>query len=118
MTLLRFFLLLSTFLIFAITIYAAAQHGFNWPAVFFADLLQLDWRSQFNIDFLIHLLLLATWVSWREGFTAKGYLFGFLSIFMGGMFGFPYLLAATYKAKGDPTKILLGVHSGKIPTQA
>lgn len=34
---------------------------------------------------------------------------------MGGMFGFPYLLHATYKASGDAKKILLGVHFGKNP---
>jgi hypothetical protein len=80
--------------------------GANWPAVYFGDLLSMDWRSQFNADFLIHLVLLAIWICWREGFTPKGYLFGFLSIFLGGMFGFPYLLVATYKAKGDPSPSL------------
>ena len=110
MALLRIFLFFSTVIIFTVSIYAAVAHGVNWPAVFFGDLLSLDWRSQFNADFFIHLLLLATWVSWREGFTAKGYVFGFLSIFMGGMFGFPYLLHATYKSRGDPKAILLGVN--------
>lgn len=110
---LRIFLFFSTVLIFAVSIYAAVTNGVNWPAVYFGDFLYLDWRSQFNTDFLIHLLLLATWVSWREGFTTKGYVFGVLSIFMGGMFGFPYLLHATYKANGDPKAILLGVHFSK-----
>lgn len=118
MTLLRLFLALSTVAIFAISIYAAQTRGVNWPAVFFSDLLHLDWRSQFNFDFLIHLFLLATWVSWREGFTSKGHAFGFLSIFMGGMFGFPYLLHATYKAHGDPARILLGVHAGRLSDQS
>jgi len=110
---LRIFLIVSTVVIFALSIYAAVTNGINWPAIFFGDLLYLDWRSQFNTDFLIHLLLLATWISWREGFTAKGYIFGLLSIFMGGMFGFPYFLHATYKANGDPKVILLGIHSEK-----
>lgn len=108
---LRAFLLLSTVVIFAVTGYAVAAGGINWPVVFFGDLVELDWRSQFNADFLIHLILLATWVSWREGFSAKGHLFGFLSIFMGGMFGFPYLLHAIYKAGGDPRRVLLGIRS-------
>ena len=111
---LRKFLVISTVVIFAISIYAALNEGINWPAIFFGDLLHLDWRSQFNIDFLIHLILLATWVSWREGFTARGLVFGFLSIFMGGMFGFPYLLYAAYKANGDPGAVLLGVHSARL----
>ena len=96
---LRIYLFLSTVVIFAISINAAFSHGVNWPAVYFGDVLNLDWRSQFNADFLMHLLLLGCWVSWREGFTIKGYIFGFLSMFLGGMFGFPYLLHATYKAR-------------------
>jgi hypothetical protein len=117
MTVLRIFLLISTVIIFAVSIYASMTKGFNWPVVFFGDLLYLDWRSQFNTDFLIHLLLLATWVSWREGFTTKGFVFGILSIIMGGMFGFPYLLYATFKASGDPARILLGVHAGRLIAQ-
>ena len=111
MAFLRFFLGVSTLVIFTITILVVMAKGINWPAVFFGDLVAMDWRSQFNADFLIHLILLATWISWREGFGAKGYFFGFLSIFMGGMFGFPYILLATYKAGGDPRKMLLGIHA-------
>jgi len=112
MTSLRIFLVVSTVLIFSLSIYVVLTKGVNWPVVYFGDLVSLNWRSQFNSDFLIHLFLFATWISWREGFTNKGFIFGFLSIFMGGMFGFPYLLYASYKAKGDPQAILLGVHTG------
>lgn len=76
-------------------------------------MLNLDWRAQFNTDFLIHPFLLATWISWREGFSPKGHILGFLSIIMGGMVGFPYILIAVYKAKGDTKKLLLGVQSDK-----
>ncbi len=90
--------------------------GINWLAVLFGDLLPLDWRSQFNTDFLNHLLLL---VSWREGFTKKGFVFGFQGIFLGGMFGFPYLLAASYEAQGDPQVVLLGVHASQgVPVES
>lgn len=54
--------------------------------------------------------MFATWIVWREGNTFKGYVFGFLSIFLGGMFGFPYILYATYKAQGNPKLIVLGAH--------
>ncbi|MEM7225397.1 MAG: hypothetical protein AAF495_20640 [Pseudomonadota bacterium] len=108
---LRIFLILSTLAIYAITLAAVAKFGFNWPAVYFGDLVRLDWRSQFNADFLIHLFLLASWIAWREGFSPKGYLFGFLSISFGGMFGFPYILFAIHQAKGDPKRMLLGKHA-------
>ena len=104
---LRLFLVISAFTIFLVTYIAIEDQGIFWPTVFFGDILNLGWRSQFNIDFLIHLLLLATWIAWREGNTAKGYVFGFLSIFMGGMFGFLYVLYATFEAKGDPKLVEL-----------
>jgi len=108
MTALRCFLLVSTVAIYLITFVVSVSYGINWPAVAVGDILALNWRSQFNMDFVIHLFLLVTWICWREGFTAKGFAFGFLSIVMGGMFGFPYILYATYVAKGDPKALLLG----------
>lgn len=111
MTILRVFLAFSTVLIYAITALAVAQQGPNWPAVAFADVIALGWRSQFDLDFLVHLFLLAAWVVWREGATGRAYLFGVLSIVMGGMFSFPYLIYATYAARGEPVALLLGVRA-------
>lgn len=108
MSLLRFFLLASTLAIYLLTYLAITSQGINWPLVAIEDIVALNWRSQFDVDFIIHLVLLASWISWREGFTTKGHVFGVLSIVMGGMFSFPYLIRATYLAKGDPVEILLG----------
>lgn len=83
----------------------------NWPAVAVQDLIALNWRSQFNTDFIIYLVIVATWISWREGFSSKGHAFAVLSVVMGGMFSFPYLLLATYRAKGNPKDLMLGVHA-------
>ena len=44
-----------------------------------------------------------------KDFRPKGFVYGLLSIFLGGMFGFPVVLIATYKAQRDPIKVLLGV---------
>ena len=107
----KLFLIVATLAIYMATVFVLYNNGLNWPAVFFGDILSIDWRSQFNIDFLIHLILFATWISWREGFSNKGIVFGILSIFMGGMFGFPYVLYAIYKANGNAKKVLLGVHA-------
>ncbi|MCC9657978.1 hypothetical protein [Rhodopirellula halodulae] len=107
---LRAFLIFSTVLIYGMTVLALLKQGINWPAVAIHDLVALNWRSQFDTDFLVYLFLGATWISWREGFTAKGHLFAFLSVFLGGMFTFPYVLIATYRASGDPFQILLGIH--------
>ncbi|MEA5478587.1 hypothetical protein VB774_13240 [Pseudanabaena galeata UHCC 0370] len=108
MTLLRSFLSISTVIIFAVSIYVIFTFGFNWPAIYFGDLLKLDWRSQFNTDLFIYISLITIWVMWREGFTQKGFLFGFLNFVCGAMFACPYLLFATYKANGDLKSVLLG----------
>ena len=105
------FLGFSTILIYTITVIASVNHGTNWPLVAVNDLTALNWRSQFDTDFLVYLFLGATWISWREGGTAKGFVLGFFSVFLGGMFSFPYLLITTYQANGDLKKILLGVHA-------
>lgn len=97
-------------LIMSVTLYAIYQVGINWPAIYFGDLVGHPWRSQFNTDFLIYLLLTSTWMYWREASKTRGLFYGFLNIFLGGMFGFMYLLLATYKTKGNISAILLGSH--------
>ena len=111
MTLFRSFLSVSTVLIFTLSIYVIVTLGFNWTTIYFSDLLKLDWRSQFNTDLLIYISLMTIWVTWREGFTPRGFLFGFLNFFGGALFACPYLLFSTYKAKGDLKSLLLGVHT-------
>ncbi len=114
MTLLRMLLVLAWIVIMASSIYAASQLGFNWPKIYFGDIVGNPWRSQFNTDFLIHLFLLCGWIYWREESKVKGAVYGFLSIIMGGMFGFAYLLHATYAAKGDMRALLLGAQTGGV----
>ncbi len=70
MNALKIFLAVSTVGIYLFTAFAIVGQGWNWPAVGINDLLALDWRSQFDFDFIIHLLL-ACWVVWREGARAR-----------------------------------------------
>lgn len=113
MKVLTVFLAISTVLIYVFTLLAVYGFGFNWPAVAVHDLLSFNWRSQFNFDFIVHLVMLATWVVWREGANARAYLFGFLSIFLGGMFSFPYIAYVSIKAKFNVKSIVLGVHANE-----
>ncbi|PLW67947.1 hypothetical protein [Pseudohalioglobus lutimaris] len=106
----RILLTVSTIAIYTLTVIAIVAHGWNWPLIAINDLLALNWRSQFDFDFIIHLLLLGSWVVWREGGNSRAYLFGFLSVVMGGMFSFPYIIYATFQASGKPRELLLGVH--------
>lgn len=121
MTALRLFLLLSTIAIYLLTALATISEGINWPAVAAADIVALNWRTQFDIDFIIYLLIFAIWISWREGFSLKGHTYGFLSVILGGMFSFPYLLYATFSTRGDMAKLVLGKNAavgGSSPSMA
>ena len=114
MTRLRVSLVIFSIVIFVVTIAAVAGHGVLWPKTFFSDLLVLNWRSQFNTDLVIHLGLMGWWVAWREGFSTKGYIYGVFCVIWGGMFTFPYVLMATYKAGGKLAEIFLGVNVWKL----
>ncbi len=111
MAIMRFFLLLGWLTMLVVSWRAVSDLGYNWPQVFFGDIAQHTWRAQFNIDFLIHLLLFAAWVIWRETSRLTGIVCGFFCIFLGGLFGFPYLLATTYRSGSDTRRFLLGKHA-------
>ena len=95
---------------------AIAELGLGGGNVFLSDLSH-PWRAQFNIDFLLHLLLFAVWVVWRENSKLLGIVCAVLCVF-GGMFTFPYLLVAALRSRGDFRALLLGAHARKLPTAA
>lgn len=108
---LRICLVVSTIIIFGVTFIAISGHGVIWPKTFLGDLVAGNWRSQFNTDLVIHLALIGWWVAWREDFGLKGYIFGIFCVIWGGMFTFPYVLYATFKAQGDFQEIFLGTRN-------
>jgi len=79
MTILRIFLLAGWLIMLVLSWRALTELGYNWPDVFFGDIADNTWRARFNIDFLIHLLLFATWVVWRETSRLTGLFAGFSS---------------------------------------
>lgn len=109
----RLLLLAAWIWIIYLTVHAVMVLGPNWPAVAVQDLLGHAWRAQFNTDFIFHLLLLATWVCWREGANLKGVIFGVLSVVGGGLFSFPYLIVESYRANDSISGLLLGRHAQK-----
>lgn len=109
MAILKSILAVFTVLIFTLTILPTMDVGFIWPKYFFSDLMQLNWRAQFNADFLMHLLLLGTWAWWREGGGVRGWIIGFLCVVWGGMFTFPYFIYLIVRNQASMTNIFLGV---------
>ena len=79
--------------------------------VFSDDLAAGNWRTQFNLDLLVHLALVGIWVAWRQKFSIAGIVVGLLCTFSGTLFSAIYLFGLMLYHKGDVRAVLLGKHS-------
>lgn len=104
---LRFFLIVAWAVIMVITYNAWGADGGIAGDVFMSDIKALSWRAQFNVDFLVHLVLLGTWVAWRNRFRPIGVALGVFCVLGGGAFAV-YIFVASIQAKGSVQKLLLG----------
>jgi len=84
------------------------NHGWNLFPVFFGDMAAMTWVGQFNLDFMGFLTLSGLWLAWRHHFSPGGLALGMRGFFGGMSVLAPYLLFASYKAKGDMKVLLLG----------
>lgn len=112
MYLLRAILLLGWIAVTYVTIVATAAQGI--PAateIFSNDMAALGWRAQFNTDLLLHMLLIGSWVAWRQKFSLQGIILGLLCCFSGSLFTYAYLLVLSIYCKGDVKKLVLGKHN-------
>ncbi|MEM7379083.1 MAG: hypothetical protein AAF460_16475 [Pseudomonadota bacterium] len=97
--------------VFVYTLLVVPTHGTALVPVFVSDLLALNWRGQFNLDFACYLVLSALWVAWRGGFSRAALVLAALASVGGMLFFTPYLLVATVRSRGDAALLLLGVHA-------
>jgi hypothetical protein len=108
MTGLRLLLIAGWIGIAAVTLWAIGGLGLiEAPRTFVSDLSH-PWRAQFYADLELQLLVFAGWVFWREASAARGAVFFAATMLAGALFTLPYLLAASIRAKGDATALLLG----------
>lgn len=94
-----------------LTLYSAgviAHHGPNLLPVFFADIGRMTWPGQFDLDFMLMLLLSALWVAWRHRFSPAGLGLALLAFFGGSLFLSVYLFIVSLRAQGGVSGILLG----------
>ncbi len=108
MNLLRGYLVAAWLLLAAVTVYAVRTLGLDGGNVFFSDFAH-PWRAQFYTDFLMHIVPIAVWIFWRESSRAVGVLCA-IGALSGGLFTLLYLLVATFRAGGDPRRLVLGRH--------
>jgi hypothetical protein len=111
MTGFRYILIGMTMLIVLFTVAAIADGGIDLITPFLTPILALNWQGQFNIDFSCYLVLSGIWMAWRGGFSSGSIALGVVTPPLGILFFAPYLLYLVGKTKGDPRRLLLGVHA-------
>ncbi len=108
MTAFRLLLVLLFGVLMVYTGIVIISHGMGLLGVFFGDITQFAWPGQFNLDFMMMLILSGMWTSWRHHFSGKGLLLGFLALTGGALFLTVYLFIISLQANGDMREILLG----------
>jgi hypothetical protein len=109
MNLFRAALFVAWVLLAFITWRAISELGSDGSYIIFEDFSQ-PWRAQYYTDFILHVLLVAGWVFWREQSKAVGAACALACISGGALISLLYVFIATYRAGGDSRKLLLGKH--------
>lgn len=108
MNALRVMLILMLLALTVYTIIVIADYGMVLFQVFFGDMARMNWAGQFNLDFMLMLMLSALWVSWRHHFSAAGLALGVAAFFGGAGFLGVYLLTQTFLTEGNVSEMLIG----------
>ena len=108
MVLFRALLLLMLIVLAVYTGVVVVEYGLILLNVFFRDIAALGWPGQFNLDFMMMLMLSGLWVAWRHRFRPLGLLLGVVAFFGEAGFLTIYLLIMTAQAKGDMVEVLVG----------
>ena len=110
MTLFRLSLALVFIAVATYTAVVVWTHGLGLVPVFLGDIAKLAWPGQFNLDFMCLLALAGLWVAYRHRFGATGLLLGVAAFFGGSLFLSGYLLAESFRARGNVATLLLGAN--------
>lgn len=110
MTAFRTLLVIIFATVFVYTIPVTLNHGMNLHAIFFSDILAVNWPGQFNLDFFGMLMLSGFWMAWRQEFTPGGLFVGLLGLNLGAPMLAAYLLVVSFRSNGDPAEMLLGIN--------
>jgi hypothetical protein len=92
----------------AYTTVVIANHGIGLLPIFFGDIGAMEWPGQFNLDFLMMLVVSASWTAWRNRFRPGGLALAAIAFFFGAGFLLIYLAYLIFRHRGDPAVVLLG----------
>jgi hypothetical protein len=90
------------------SVHAAQSLGLGAAGSAFFQGFAQPWTAQFNIDFGLHLLLVAAWMIYRSRSWVIGLICAILAINLGGLFTLAYLFVVSIQAQGDFRKVLSG----------
>jgi hypothetical protein len=108
MTILRALLIVLWITLVAYTAAVISSHGLGLFQVFFTDIRHLDWPGQFDLDFMMMLILSSLWVAWRHQFSPAGLGLALLALVGGSLFLSTYLLALSWRCDGEMSRVVLG----------
>lgn len=108
MAIFRVFLAALWIVLVVYTVMVSQAHGTGLFQQFFGDIAIMDWPGQFNLDFMMLLMLSGLWTAWRNGWSGTGIGLGIAASFLGSTFTLPYLLILSIQARGDMRQVLLG----------
>jgi hypothetical protein len=108
MTAFRALLVVLILVLFGYTGVVGLNHGWNLVPIFFGDILEMKWPGQFNLDFTCLLIFSGLWLAWRHRFSPGGLVLGACGLVGGTAVLAPYLLVASFQARGDMKELLLG----------
>ncbi len=90
------------------TIIAISNDGFDLVTPFVSNIIAMNWSGQFNVDFMMYLILSAIWVAWRHDFSGAGLALAAVASVGGILFLSVYLIVQIGRAEGDVERLLLG----------
>ena len=90
------------------TIIAIANDGFDLITPFVGDIIAMNWSGQFNLDFMMYLILSALWIAWRHDFSRSGIALAAVASVGGMLFFAAYLFVQIGRADGNVDRLLLG----------
>lgn len=83
------------------TILAFQLHGSNVSMQYYGGMLENSWQGHFNTDLLIHSVLLACWIIYREKSKVIGVLCGSAAVYFGAVFSLFYLIVTCIRSNTD-----------------
>lgn len=114
MILFRLFLIVCLIVLAGYTSVTIAHHGWNLFPTFFGDMAAMGWPGQFNLDFMMMLMLSALWTAWRHQFSLAGLVLALVAFNGGMMFLTIYLSWHLARNGGDMKALLLGDERARL----